>query len=172
MWSYNCFQTDCLWKIFLILMQFLGELKEKKMVPLELFWVFTCTWAFFSIKRWIFPPVWGGWTPRSRKWKKTPEEKLRSWHSYIKCKPWQEGGNDWQVGVLRKIPWWSFFPLTVRLHWKHNVGSFIMKRKERELLFAYWRSKNTLDTESLLNGCFALVCFVLHVRVFLKVPTS
>lgn len=30
MWSYNCFQTDCLWKIFLILRQFLGELKGKK----------------------------------------------------------------------------------------------------------------------------------------------
>lgn len=35
MWSYNCFQTDCLWKIFLILMQFLGELKGKKWLLLN-----------------------------------------------------------------------------------------------------------------------------------------
>lgn len=65
---------------------------REKMAPLELLWVFTCTWAFFSIKWWIFPPVWGGRTPRSRKWMKTPKQKPRSWHSYIKCKCWQEGG--------------------------------------------------------------------------------
>lgn len=159
MWSYNCFQINCLWKIFLILMQFLGELKRKKwlllnyyeylLVP-ELSSPLNCESSHQSGED-------GHRGPENRRslQKKSQEADTIT----LSVNVGGGGGGDWQVGVLRKIPCWIFSPPTVSLQWKHNVGSFVMKRKERELLFAYRKSKNTLDTESLLNGCFCSCVF-------------